>query len=110
MGSLFNHHRLRISTKRQSFARLIRAKMWTDSIQKNVAKLVLDDPSGFVPCPPLGVQRLIIESKININGAHVVVLGRSMIVGKPLALLLMQKNEKRQCHSHGGAFTQSRSR
>jgi methylenetetrahydrofolate dehydrogenase (NADP+)/methenyltetrahydrofolate cyclohydrolase len=58
----------------------------------NVAKLVLDDPSGFVPCTPLGVQRMLIESKINISGAHVVVLGRSMIVGKPLALLLMQKN------------------
>jgi 5,10-methylene-tetrahydrofolate dehydrogenase/Methenyl tetrahydrofolate cyclohydrolase len=61
---------------------------------ENVAKLVLDDPSGFVPCTPLGVQRLLIESKININGAHVVVLGRSMIVGKPLALLLMQKNKE----------------
>jgi methylenetetrahydrofolate dehydrogenase (NADP+) / methenyltetrahydrofolate cyclohydrolase len=61
---------------------------------ENVAKLVLDDPSGFVPCTPLGVQRLLIASKININGAHVVVLGRSMIVGKPLALLLMQKNEE----------------
>ena len=60
---------------------------------ENVAKLVLDDPSGFVPCTPLGVQRLLIESKIEINGARVVVLGRSMIVGKPLALLLMQKNE-----------------
>ena len=59
---------------------------------ENVAKLVLDDPGGFIPCTPLGVQRLLIESKININGAHVVVLGRSMIVGKPLALLLMQKN------------------
>jgi methylenetetrahydrofolate dehydrogenase (NADP+)/methenyltetrahydrofolate cyclohydrolase len=59
---------------------------------ENVAKLVLDDPTGFVPCTPLGAQRLLIESKININGAHVVVLGRSMIVGKPLALLLMQKN------------------
>jgi methylenetetrahydrofolate dehydrogenase (NADP+) / methenyltetrahydrofolate cyclohydrolase len=61
---------------------------------ENVAKLVLDDPSGFVPCTPLGVQRLLIESKININGTHAVILGRSMIVGKPLALLLMQKNEK----------------
>ena len=59
---------------------------------ENVAKLVLDDSTGFVPCTPLGVQRLLIESEININGAHVVVLGRSMIVGKPLALLLMQKN------------------
>jgi methylenetetrahydrofolate dehydrogenase (NADP+)/methenyltetrahydrofolate cyclohydrolase len=61
---------------------------------ENVAKLVLDDPSGFVPCTPLGVQRLLIESEVNIDGAHVVVLGRSMIVGKPLALLLMQKNKE----------------
>jgi len=60
--------------------------------RENVAKLVLDDPSGFVPCTPLGVQRLLLESNVDINGAHVVVIGRSMIVGKPLALLLMQKN------------------
>ena len=59
----------------------------------NVAKLALDDQTGFVPCTPLGVQRLLTESKIDISGAHVVVLGRSMIVGKPLALLLMQKRE-----------------
>jgi len=60
---------------------------------ENVAKLVLDDLSGFVPCTPLGVQRLLTGSDIKIDGAHVVVLGRSMIVGKPLALLLMQKNK-----------------
>src|SRR5256885_15688533 len=53
----------------------------------------MGDPTGFVPCTPLGVQRLLIESKINIAGAHVVVLGRSMIVGKTVALLLMQKIE-----------------
>jgi methylenetetrahydrofolate dehydrogenase (NADP+) / methenyltetrahydrofolate cyclohydrolase len=57
----------------------------------NVAKLTMGDRTGFVPCTPLGVQRLLIESEIEIAGAHVVVLGRSMIVGKPLALLLMQK-------------------
>jgi methylenetetrahydrofolate dehydrogenase (NADP+) / methenyltetrahydrofolate cyclohydrolase len=57
----------------------------------NVAKLAMGDATGFVPCTPLGVQRLLIESKIDIAGAHVVVLGRSMIVGKPVALLLMQK-------------------
>jgi methylenetetrahydrofolate dehydrogenase (NADP+) / methenyltetrahydrofolate cyclohydrolase len=57
----------------------------------NVAKLAMGDPTGFVPCTPLGVQRLLIEGKIGIAGAHVVVLGRSMIVGKPVALLLMQK-------------------
>jgi methylenetetrahydrofolate dehydrogenase (NADP+)/methenyltetrahydrofolate cyclohydrolase len=55
----------------------------------NVAKLALGDPDGFVPCTPLGCQRLLIESGIETAGAHVVVLGRSMIVGKPLALLLM---------------------
>jgi methylenetetrahydrofolate dehydrogenase (NADP+)/methenyltetrahydrofolate cyclohydrolase len=57
----------------------------------NVAKLVMGDASGFVPCTPLGCQRLLLESGIEIAGAHVVVLGRSMIVGMPLALLLMQK-------------------
>ena len=57
----------------------------------NVAKLTLGDESGFVPCTPLGCQRLLSESGIEISGAHVVILGRSMIVGKPLALLLMRK-------------------
>src|SRR2546422_3070779 len=57
----------------------------------NVAKLAMGDATGFVPCTPLGVQRLLIEGKIDIAGAHVVVLGRSMIAGKPVALLLMQK-------------------
>jgi len=59
----------------------------------NVAKLAIGDVTGFVPCTPLGCQRLLIESGVEIEGAHVVVLGRSMIVGKPLALLLMQKEK-----------------
>lgn len=59
----------------------------------NVAKLALGDESGFVPCTPLGCQRLLIESGIEISGTHVVILGRSMIVGKPLALLLMRKGQ-----------------
>jgi methylenetetrahydrofolate dehydrogenase (NADP+)/methenyltetrahydrofolate cyclohydrolase len=59
----------------------------------NVAKLALGDESGFVPCTPLGCQRLLVESGVEISGAHVVVLGRSMIVGKPLALLLMRKGK-----------------
>ena len=57
----------------------------------NVAKLALEDPSGFVPCTPLGCRRLLLEYGIPTSGARVVVLGRSMIVGKPLALLLMSK-------------------
>jgi len=59
----------------------------------NVAKLALEDPTGFVPCTPLGCQRLLIEAGVEISGAHVVVLGRSMIVGKPMALLLMAKGK-----------------
>lgn len=57
----------------------------------NIAKLALGDATGFVPCTPLGCLRLLRESGVEISGAHVVVLGRSMIVGKPLALLLLQK-------------------
>jgi len=57
----------------------------------NIAKLALADETGFVPCTPLGCLRLLQQSGAEISGAHVVVLGRSMIVGKPLALLLMQK-------------------
>src|SRR5262249_13201205 len=57
----------------------------------NIAKLALGDPSGFVPCTPLGCWHLLKESGIEVSGAHVAVLGRSLIVGKPLALLLMQK-------------------
>ncbi len=59
----------------------------------NVAKLALGDADGFVPCTPLGCQRLLIESGIETAGANVVVLGRSMIVGKPMALLLMNKGQ-----------------
>jgi methylenetetrahydrofolate dehydrogenase (NADP+)/methenyltetrahydrofolate cyclohydrolase len=57
----------------------------------NVAKLALEDPTGFVPCTPLGCQRLLLEAGVETCGANVVVLGRSMIVGKPMALLLMAK-------------------
>jgi methylenetetrahydrofolate dehydrogenase (NADP+) / methenyltetrahydrofolate cyclohydrolase len=59
----------------------------------NVAKLALEDPSGFVPCTPAGCQRLLLEYGIETNGANVVVIGRSMIVGKPMALLLMAKGK-----------------
>lgn len=57
----------------------------------NVAKLALEDPTGFVPCTPLGCQRLLMEAGVETQGAHAVVVGRSMIVGKPMALLLMAK-------------------
>jgi len=45
----------------------------------------------FVPCTPLGIRELLIHARVETRGAHAVVLGRSQIVGKPMALLLLQK-------------------
>jgi methylenetetrahydrofolate dehydrogenase (NADP+) / methenyltetrahydrofolate cyclohydrolase len=59
----------------------------------NIAKLAMDDPTGFVPCTPLGCLRLLKESGIETTGANAVVVGRSMIVGKPMALLLMRRGQ-----------------
>ena len=59
---------------------------------ENVAKLTLEDSDGFVPCTPLGCLRLLQEYNIETKGANVVVVGRSMIVGKSMALLLMANN------------------
>jgi len=58
---------------------------------ENVAKLALEDASGFVPCTPAGCIRLLEECGVATSGAEAVVLGRSMIVGKPLAMLLMAR-------------------
>jgi methylenetetrahydrofolate dehydrogenase (NADP+)/methenyltetrahydrofolate cyclohydrolase len=51
----------------------------------------LEDSSGFVPCTPAGCMRLLKESGVETSGAHAVVVGRSMIVGKPMAALLVAK-------------------
>jgi methylenetetrahydrofolate dehydrogenase (NADP+)/methenyltetrahydrofolate cyclohydrolase len=58
---------------------------------ENVAKLALEDPTGFVPCTPAGCLRLLKAAGISTTGADAVVIGRSMIVGKPMAFLLMAK-------------------
>lgn len=57
----------------------------------NVGKIALGDPTGFVPCTPAGVHQLLLRSGVRLSGAHVVVLGRSRIVGRPLSLILSQK-------------------
>ena len=57
----------------------------------NVGKLALGDETGFAPCTPAGVHQLLIRSGVKIEGAHVVVLGRSRIVGRPVSLLLSHK-------------------
>lgn len=58
---------------------------------ENVAKLVLEDETGFVPCTPLGCMRLLESAGVQTAGKRAVVIGRSMIVGKPMAHLLMSK-------------------
>lgn len=58
---------------------------------ENVAKLALEDSTGFAPCTPAGCMRLLKEAGVETSGAEAVVIGRSMIVGKPMALLLMSK-------------------
>src|SRR5207249_9018666 len=68
----------------------------------NVGKLALGDDSGFVPCTPAGIHQLLLRSGVNLEGAHVVVLGRSRIVGRPVSLILSQKNANATvtvCHS-----------
>jgi len=57
----------------------------------NVGKLVIGDPTGFRPCTPAGVQELLVRSGADPDGKHVVVVGRSLIVGRPVANILMQK-------------------
>ncbi len=57
----------------------------------NLGKLVQEDPSGFVACTPAGIVELIRRASVETDGRHVVVVGRSLIVGKPVGLLLLQK-------------------
>jgi len=57
----------------------------------NVGKLVIGDRTGFRPCTPAGVQELLVRSGADPSGKHVVVVGRSLIVGRPVANILMQK-------------------
>ncbi len=63
----------------------------------NAGKLLAGDPSGFVPCTPGGIQVLLRESGVRTPGKTCVVIGRSNIVGKPMAALLMQDNDHANC-------------
>jgi methylenetetrahydrofolate dehydrogenase (NADP+)/methenyltetrahydrofolate cyclohydrolase len=58
----------------------------------NVGKLMLGEPD-FIPCTPHGIQQLLIRTGIETNGAEAVVVGRSNIVGKPIANMLLQKKK-----------------
>lgn len=56
----------------------------------NVGKLMIGEPD-YLPCTPHGIQQLLIRSGVKIEGAEVVIVGRSNIVGKPIANILLQK-------------------
>ncbi len=56
----------------------------------NVGKMVIGEPD-YLPCTPAGIQQLLIRSGVNTDGAEVVIVGRSNIVGKPIANILLQK-------------------
>ncbi len=57
---------------------------------ENVGKVVVGDPTGFRPATPYGVQQLLIRTGVDTKGADAVVVGRSNIVGRPMAALLLQ--------------------
>ena len=57
----------------------------------NLGKVAQEDETGFVACTPAGIMELLHRSGVDLKGKHVVVLGRSLIVGKPIALLALQK-------------------
>jgi methylenetetrahydrofolate dehydrogenase (NADP+)/methenyltetrahydrofolate cyclohydrolase len=57
----------------------------------NLGKLVQEDDTGFAACTPAGIMELLARSAVKLEGRHVVVLGRSLIVGKPAGLLAVQK-------------------
>lgn len=59
----------------------------------NVGKLFLGDTTGYKPCTPAGIQELLVRSGIQLEGAHVAILGRGNIVGKPMAAILCQKSK-----------------
>jgi methylenetetrahydrofolate dehydrogenase (NADP+)/methenyltetrahydrofolate cyclohydrolase len=70
----------------------------------NLGKIAQDDPTGFAACTPAGIMELLARSGVALKGKHVVVVGRSILVGKPFALLALQKGARANgtvtvCHS-----------
>ncbi len=63
----------------------------------NVGKMLIGERDGFISCTPAGIQVLLKESGVKTPGKNCVVIGRSNIVGKPMAALMMQNNENANC-------------
>jgi len=75
----------------EAFDRVLPEKDVDGFHKVNLGKLCQDDPTGFVACTPSGVIELLQRSGVTIPGKRVVVVGRSLIVGKPLALLFLRR-------------------
>ena len=60
---------------------------------ENVGRVAVGDSTAFAPATPFGVQHMLMRSGVNITGAHVVIVGRSNIVGRPMASLLLRRGE-----------------
>ncbi|MCR2032888.1 bifunctional 5,10-methylenetetrahydrofolate dehydrogenase/5,10-methenyltetrahydrofolate cyclohydrolase [Anaerofustis stercorihominis] len=66
----------------------------------NLAKVFISDKSGFYPCTPLGVMEMLDYYNIELEGKEVVLIGRSLVVGKPLSMMLLDRNATVTiCHS-----------
>ena len=70
----------------------------------NAGRLCQEDPDGFMPCTPAGIVELLKRTGVEPSGKHVVVLGRSLIVGKPVGLLMLRRHPSGNatvtvCHS-----------
>ena len=63
----------------------------------NAGRIMIGDDDCFPPCTPLGCQELIYRNVKDLKGKHVVVVGRSNIVGKPVANMMVQKNDRANC-------------
>jgi len=63
----------------------------------NVGKMLIGERDGFIPCTPAGIQLLLRESGVKTPGKNCVVIGRSNIVGKPMAALMIQDNDNANC-------------
>jgi methylenetetrahydrofolate dehydrogenase (NADP+)/methenyltetrahydrofolate cyclohydrolase len=63
----------------------------------NAGKVLIGDADGFAPCTPAGIQVMLLESGIETSGKEAVILGRSTIVGKPMAALLIQTGKGADC-------------
>ncbi len=64
---------------------------------ENVGRMLIGDRDGFLPCTPAGIQEMLKRAGVETRGKHCVIVGRSNIVGKPMAALMMQQGDGANC-------------